>query len=177
MTNASGAVTFVYISATGDKVTSGTAKAGDMAFVTANDYTTDNSGDSTVYIFNAIVNGEETTISTKDTAIRDALKEGAGKLYELTVKDGYVTAATEQKDSGTTFVKSTVKADAKDGVLDGYTYNGSETVIVIDSDKTLSSGTVESAKAGDTIYVKVVGDNSAAEQIAIGTIYIVKAAD
>ena len=179
VTNASGAVTFVYISATGDKVTSGTAKAGDMAFVTANDYTTDNSGDSTVYVFNAIVNGEETTISTKDTAIRDTLKVGAGKLYELTVKDGYVTVATEQTDSGEqTFKKSTVVADAKDGVLDGYTYNGSETVIVIDSDNTLSSGSVESAQKGDTIFVKVVDKNgSDAEKIAIDTIYIVKAAD
>lgn len=174
--NASGAVTFVYISATGDKVTSGTAKAGDMAFVTANDYTTDNSGKSTVYIFNAIVNGEETTISTKDTGVRDALE--AGKLYELTVKDGYVTVATEQKDSDTTFKKATVVADAKDGVLDGYTYNGSETVIVIDSDNALSSGSVESAQKDDTIYVKVVdAAGSAAERIAIDTIYIVKAAD
>ena len=181
VTDSNGAVTFVYISATGDKVTSGTAKAGDMAFVTGSDYTTDNSGSSTVYIFDAIVNGEETTVSTKSTTVCDALT--AGKLYELTVKDGYVTDAKEQlvaqsdASDNTTFVKSEVAADAKDGVLDGYTYSGSETVIVIDSDYDLSSGTVESAKDGDTIYVKVVGTNTPAEQIAIDTIYIVKAAD
>lgn len=181
VTDSNGAVTFVYISATGDKVTSGTAKAGDMAFVTGSDYTTDNSGSSEVYIFDAIVNGEETTVSTKSTTVRDALT--AGKLYELTVKDGYVTDAEEQlvaqsdASDNTTFVKSEVAADAKDGVLDGYTYSGSETVIVIDSDYDLSSGTVESAKDGDTIYVKVVDKaGTAAEQIAIDTIYIVKAA-
>ena len=175
VTDSNGAVTFVYISATGDKVTSGTAKAGDMAFVTGSDYTTDNSGSSTVYIFDAIVNGEESTISTKSTDVRDALK--AGKLYELTMEDEYVTAAEEQKASGTTFVMSTVVADANEGVLDGYTYDGSETVIVINNDNSLSSGTVESAKTGDTIYVKVVGTNTPAERIAIDTIYIVKAAD
>ena len=82
----------------------------------------------------------------------EKMKMKAGKLYELTMKDGYATAAEEQKDSGTDFVKSTVVADAGDGVLDGYTYNGSETVIVID-DNALSSGNVESAKAGDTIYI------------------------
>ena len=177
MTDSNGAVTFVYISATGKNVTSGTAVPGDMAFVTGSDYTTDNSGSSEVYIFDAIVNGEESTVSTKDKTVRDTLKNGAGKLFELTMKDEYVTAAVEQKASGTTFVMSTVVKDAGGNVLDGYTYDGSETVIVINNDNSLSSGTVESAKTGDTIYVKVVGTNTPAEKIAIDTIYIVKAAD
>ena len=74
-------------------------------------------------------------------------------------------------------MKSEVAADAKDGVLDGYTYDGSETVIVI-LDGELSSGSAESAKDGDTIYVKVVDSTgSAAERIAIDTIYIVKSSD
>ena len=167
---------FVYINASDTKGTtsSGTAKAGDMAYITSTAYTTDNSGSSTVYVFDAIVNGAEDTFSTKDKALADSLTKD--KLYELTVKDEYVTAATEQTGS-TTYVKSEVAADAKDGVLDGYTYDGSETVIVI-LDGELSSGSAESAKDGDTIYVKVVDSTgSAAERIAIDTIYIVKSSD
>ena len=61
---------FVYINASDTKGTtsSGTAKAGDMAYITSTAYTTDNLRSSTVYVLDAIVNGAEDTFSTKDKA-------------------------------------------------------------------------------------------------------------
>ena len=167
-------VAFIYINAATAVI--GDTKDGTMLYVTGTDYVTNGTDDDVYYTLTGIVDGAEGEIKTKESTIVSGLAKG--KLYELTVdNDGYVTAKTEQTDS-TKYVKKTLSSateEAKNGVIAGYTYDGTETVVVIE-DNALSSGSVSSAKNGDTIYVKVVDSTgTAAEKIAIKTIYIVKA--
>ena len=167
-------VAFIYINAATAVI--GDTKDGTMLYVTGTDYVTNGTDDDVYYTLTGIVDGAEGEIKTKESSIVSGLEKG--KLYELTVdNDGYVTAKTEQTSS-TKYVKKTLSSaseEAKNGVIAGYTYDGTETVVVIE-DNALSSGSVSSAKNGDTIYVKVVDSTgTAAEKIAIKTIYIVKA--
>ena len=167
-------VAFIYINAATAVI--GDTKDGTMLYVTGTDYVTNGTDDNVYYTLTGIVDGAEGEIKTKESSIVSGLEKG--KLYELTVdNDGYVTAKTEQTSS-TKYVKKTLdnaNQEAKNGVIAGYTYDGTETVVVIE-DNALSSGSVSSAKNGDTIYVKVVDSTgTAAEKIAIKTIYIVKA--
>ena len=168
------AVSFIYIDATSAKI--GDTKVGSIMFVTSTNYTTNGVGDAVYYTLNAIVDGKDAVeVKTKDVTVFSGLT--AGKLYELTTNDnGYVTAATEQTTTGTSYTKATVAsgATANTGVFGGLTYDGTETVIVIE-DGALTTGDINSAEVGDTYYYRVVNaSGTAAEQIAIKTIYIVK---
>lgn len=179
VSTADNGVEFVFVDASSASSV-GDTTTGDIFYVTDNDYTTVGSGSDTYYELTGILNGKVGTIkSESETMVKTTLAEG--KLYELKVdNDGYVTDATEQA-SGTAYVKAEVDTnEAKGGVLDtdgtDYTYDGSETVIVIDDDEVVG-GSISSAKDGDTVYVKVVDKSgTAAEQIAIEVIYIIKAA-
>ena len=174
-------VTFVYIDATGANAVVGDTETGDMLFVTSTTYTTHETTDKVYYTISGTVNGVAgTTVKTEDADLIDELTD-KGYLYELkTDNDGFVTAATKQTTSGTSYISSEVQADASKGVLDGYTYDGTETVYVVDSANSyaIREGKASEAKDGNTIYVKVVKTTakggSAAENIAISVMYIVK---
>ena len=135
------------------------------------------SGSNKYFTLTGILNGEEATIQTKtETEFSTGMTKG--ELYELDVdNDGYVTDSTIQNASGPVYVEKTMTEamEASDGVIAGYTYDGSETIIVID-DNEVVGGSINSARNGDTIYVKVVdASGTAAEKVAIDVIYIVKA--
>ena len=171
-------VEFIYINATDSRATAGDTATGDILYVSSTTVTESLVGDDTIYELTGIVNGVEgVTVKSEDSTMFSGLTKG--KVFELTTdNDGYVTAKTEQTTSGTAYIKATLSStadEAKDGVIKGYTYDGTEKVIVIDDDA-IVGGSITSAKNGDTIYVKVVDKNGdAAEKLAIEVIYIVKA--
>ena len=173
---ANAVVDFVYIDAT--KTTDvGDTETGDIFYVTGKDYATVGTSNK-YYELTGILNGEEGTIRAKDSSIFSGLTENA--LYELKVDgDGYVTGSTKQGDDpdNDAYIKVSLTSDsqeASEGVIAGYTYDGTETVVVIDDDEVVG-GSIESAKKDDTIYVKVVGDDGA-DAYAIDVIYIIKKA-
>ena len=173
-------VEFIYIDATDSRAAAGDTATGDILYVSSTTVTESLVGDDTIYELTGIVNGVEgVTVKSEDSTMFSGLTKG--QVYELTTdNDGYVTAKTEQITSGTAYIKATVDTnEAKNGILDtngtDYTYDGTEKVIVIDDD-TIIGNSINSAKNGDTVYVKVVDKNGdAAEKLAIEVIYIVKA--
>ena len=180
------AAAVVYVDATAANV--GDSATGDMLFVTSNTYTTHETDEKVYYTFKGIVNGVAgVTVKTDDATVLSTLSNSSNKekLYELkTDSEGYVTLVTEMTTStATKYEKATVDTNgAKNGVLDtddvDYTFDGDETVYVIDTENeyAVRSGDVKDAKTGDTVYVKVVKytNGTASEQIAISTMYIVK---
>ncbi len=184
-------VDLVYIDASDENVDTGTTKAGDMAYFVTNAVTErlDKDGLTKYYEVTGIVNGVAgVTLTTKDEELFQPLPAGLteGVLYELTRDaDGYVTEVEEITENDFTQaynVHNTITAPDErpsKGVLavdgKGYTYNGSETVYVIDDEGNVSRAVIDAIGGGDTIYVEVV-DREAddAEQFAIKTVYIVK---
>ena len=171
----SGALDYVFIDATaGSNI--GDTVAGDVVYIFNKDnYYTEGTGSNQTYVYcDVAVNG----VATEKLTVKATNIFTANGLYVVKTNDnGVVTEATVQ-NTGTTFVKTTLSANAANGIIGTYTYDGTEKVYVID-DNSISEGTAESAQAGDTIYVKVVKDTthggSAAENIAVQTMYIVKA--
>ena len=171
---------FVYIDASNAKNV-GDTTTGDIFYVTSTNYSETLVGDDTIFQLTGILNGKEGTIKMEaKEVVGDGPKTELekNKLYELKVdNDGYVTAATEQKATGTAYVKETVKTEAKDGVIvveassKNYTYSDSTKVIVIDGEDVIS-GTISAADAGETVYIKTVG-NDGADAISIEVIYII----
>ena len=169
---ATGALDYVFIDATaGSNI--GDTVAGDVVYIFNKDnYYTEGTGSNQTYVYcDVAVNG----VATEKLTVKATDIFTANGLYVVKTNDnGVVTEATVQ-NAGTTFVKTTLSANAANGIIGTYTYDGTEKVYVID-DNTISEGTAESAQAGDTIYVKVVkSSGSPAEQIAVQTMYIVKA--
>ena len=164
-------VKFVYVdTAYGATSTAGTSK-GDMIFVLGETATESLEGDDTTYyIWDALVNGKETnfkTSATKDSENHDIAR---GKLYEATTDtNGVVTALAKQ-----TALTSSI-SDAKDGVLKvgstNYTYDGEgETVYVIDTDWTVTSGAVSDVKTATTAALYIETETNSDE---IKTMYVV----
>ena len=180
-----GKVVFVYVDAVG-KTVSGAVTKTDVFYAISDDVTvTGNaSDDNLVYAVEGILNGEKTTIKSEEVIFDNTgdVKMSKGYLYTVEFDgSGYVTKSTLQGAAGTDFVKSTVTTAAKNGLLvtnaTTYTYDGTEKVVVIDSDGELVSGSITSASKDDVVYVKVVDKNAAdgtAKKIAIDTIYIIQ---
>ena len=173
---ATGALDYVFIDATaGSNI--GDTVAGDVVYIFNKDnYYTEGTGSNQTYVYcDVAVNG----VATEKLTVKATDIFTANGLYVVKTNDsGVVTEATVQ-GTDTAFVETTnLSANAANGIIGTYTYDGTEKVYVID-DNSISEGTAESAQAGDTIYVKVVKDTthggSAAENIAVQTMYIVKA--
>ena len=178
-----GKVVFVYVDAVG-KTVSGAVTKTDVFYAISDDVTvTGNaSDDNLVYAVEGILNGEKTTIKSEEVIFDNTgdVKMSKGYLYTVEFDgSGYVTKSTLQGNTGDDFVKSTVTTAAKNGLLvtnaTTYTYDGTEKVVVIDSDGELVSGSITSASKDDVVYIKVVDKNaSGAKLIAIDTIYIIQ---
>ena len=143
-------VVFVYIDAEHAQ-TIGDTKDGDLFYTTDNDVTIVGSGEDVYYTIVGILNGEKSTIKTESSTLAAAIAEGV--MYELTTDDdGYVTAKA-------TLATTTMNANAKDGVLNTaagiYAFNDDTKVYVVD-DNEIVGNSINSAKAGDTVYVKVI---------------------
>ncbi|WP_158098648.1 S-layer homology domain-containing protein [Flavonifractor sp. An112] len=187
--NGSGTVEFVYIDATaaGNNLTSN-SEQGDIVYITSTKYTTALVDDNTVYYYNAIINGEKGTLATDSTNDSAASALAVG-LYKVTAvnDDNVATSIVKQATaagSGDDFYAYTTltgSKDAKDGVVvinnTTYTYDGSETVYVIDADGNVTEGTVDGLDIGTNtadykaIYVKEVDNTTTAKEI--NTIYVV----
>ncbi len=180
--NSSGAVEFVYIDATKtDKIVSESDK-GDIVYITSTKKTTENVSGEYVYYYDAIINGVKGTLATDEAS----LKVG---LYKVTTVDGDVATVLVEQSTGNfannddykKFTTLSDSADAKDGVVvinnTTYTYEGKETVYVIDADGEVSEGSVSAldiaTNAADykEIYVKEVDNSSAANEI--DTVYVI----
>lgn len=176
--------TFVYIDATGTTVGEATSS---YVYVLNTDYDVDNSGSEDIYIFDAVVDGAVKTVKTKDVSLLNAVD-----LYSVTYdSNGYVIAPTTAQDETTVsgYVQGVAVGKAADGILqvdttnpfndatvdETYTYDGDETVYIIDaSEQTVKTGSVSSVKDTNVVYVKVVDDTgTAAEQVAIDTLYVI----
>jgi len=179
-----GKVVFVYVDAVGTRVSGAVTKT-DVFYAISDDVTvTGNaSDDNLVYAVEGILNGEKTTIKSEEVIFDNTgdVKMTKGYLYTVEFDgSGYVTKSTLQGNTGDDFVKSTVTTAAKNGLLvtdaKTYTYDGTEKVVVIDSDGELVSGSITSASKDDVVYIKVVDKNATGEakEIAIDTIYIIQ---
>uniref|UniRef100_UPI002600599C S-layer homology domain-containing protein n=1 Tax=uncultured Pseudoflavonifractor sp. TaxID=1221379 RepID=UPI002600599C len=163
-----GIVSYVYMEMT----VSGTT-ATDYAYVTNSVFGTSYNPDTkeTTYIFNAVVNGEETTISANATA-KDELKKAAG-LYTVTYTDNVVTTASKVTGKAITAVGGGVLQLADTDTV--YTYDAN-TVVYLFEDNALSSvGTGNDLAATpegytDSVSVATVREGSA--QLAV--VYIVR---
>ena len=178
-------VVFVYVDAVGASISGAVTKT-DVFYAISDDVTVmgNASDDNLVYAVEGILNGEKTTIKSEEVIFDNTgdVKMSKGELYTVEFDgSGYVTKSALQGAAGDDFVKSTVTTAAKNGLLvtnaTTYTYDGTEKVVVIDSDGELVSGSITSASKDDVVYVKVVDKNAAAgtaKKIAIDTIYIIQ---
>ena len=186
-----GDVTFVYVDATANNVTvDDTSDNASIVYITSAKYTTSGKSGKEVYSYAAVIDGEAGTLKTKTTTYgvnNDTLVVG---LYKVKAVNSDGAATSLEKLGGgayksTDFVKYDTSAnnfaygEAKNGVLqlsatDTYTYDGSETVYVIDADGNVADGTADSinAKDGDikAIYVKVTDSG----KIALKTVYVIE---
>ncbi|MBU5458744.1 S-layer homology domain-containing protein [Oscillibacter sp. MSJ-31] len=186
-----GDVTFVYVDATASNVTvDDTSDNASIVYITSAKYTTSGKSGKEVYSYAAVIDGEAGTLKTKTTVYENGNDTLVVGLYKVKAVNSDGAATRLEKLGGgayksTDFVKYDTSAngfaygEAKNGVLqlsatDTYTYDGSETVYVIDADGNVADGTADSinAKDGDikAIYVKVTDSG----KIALKTVYVIE---
>ena len=186
-----GDVTFVYVDATASNVTvDDTSDNASIVYITSAKYTTSGKSGKEVYSYAAVIDGEAGTLKTKTTVYENGNDTLVIGLYKVKAVNSDGAATRLEKLGGgayksTDFVKYDTSAngfaygEAKNGVLqlsatDTYTYDGSETVYVIDADGNVADGTADSinAKDGDikAIYVKVTDSG----KIALKTVYVIE---
>ena len=186
-----GDVTFVYVNATASNVTvDDTSDNASIVYITSAEYTTSGKSGKEVYSYAAVIDGEAGTLKTKTTVYENGNDTLVVGLYKVKAVNSDGAATRLEKLGGgayksTDFVKYDTSAngfaygEAKNGVLqlsatDTYTYDGSETVYVIDADGNVADGTADSinAKDGDikAIYVKVTDSG----KIALKTVYVIE---
>ena len=189
---ARGSVAFVYVDATGAVSVDSDSSMQDMVYITSDDVTTVRvSQTTTVYKYDAVINGEKGTL-TAIGAGNGTLAEG---LYKVTTidKDGYASALVAQSagngvsgDDYKLYASLTAAncTDAKNGVIKinstTYTYDGSETVYLIDKKGDVSETTVSALDFNTNtadyarVYVKEVLNNNTTPNIhEIDTMYVV----
>ena len=134
-----------------------------------------------------MIDGEAGTLKTKTTVYENGNDTLVVGLYKVKAVNSDGAATRLEKLGGGNYKSTdyvaytdfTAYGDAKNGVLqlsatDTYTYDGSETVYVIDADGNVADGTADSinAKDGDikAIYVKVTDSG----KIALKTVYVIE---
>ena len=91
----------------------------------------------------------------------------SGKLYKLTMTGENVSDKAEQ-------TLTTVTAQAANDTFEGYAYNSSTKVIIIDKDGEIVDGDITAAQPGfDQYYIKAAGDTGASKS-TIDTVYVFK---
>ena len=182
----SGKIVFVYFDATGATNVGDTTS--NVAFFFANEWTVDNSdSDKPLYEYAGIVDGELKTVVA--TAL---LAPTANTLYKATLnEDGQVTAISAATGAKFYDVTADGATPAADGILNidngsgsaasvnsalstkTLTYDGSETVYFVHTDsKTISTGSIESVKDNEVIYVKTADAVTTAKGYAISVAYV-----
>ena len=183
-----GDVTFVYVDATANNVSvDDTSDNAAIVYITNAKYTTSGKAGKEVYSFAAIIDGEAGTLNTKTTVYENGNDTLVVGLYKVKAVNSDGAATRLEKLGGGNYKSTdyvaytdfTAYGDAKNGVLqlsatDTYTYDGSETVYVIDADGNVADGTADSIKAKDgdikAIYVKVTDSG----KIALKTVYVIE---
>ena len=183
--NDNGAVEYVYIDAmTADGVSS-TSDSGDIVLILNTDKTTSTVDKKDIYYYEAIINGAQGLFASDDGTLTTT-------LYKVTNvnEDGVATAVVAQVD-GDFASNDDYKAfasltqadctDAADGVVEinnvTYTYDGSETVYIVDEDGDVMEGEVDDLALNTNtsdykaIFVKEVDNNTSANEI--DTMYVV----
>ena len=193
---ARGSVAFVYVNASTAKSVIADSSKYDLVYITNDDCTTVRiDKDNTAYQYKAVINGEKGTLTTLNTTVdtgSTALTKGLYKVTMVDEKTGYATALVIQNagndgannDDYKKITNLTGATDAKDGVLyvDSvtYTYDGSETVYVIDKMGNVREGSVAdldlATNAADysMLFVKEVNNNVTTTTIhEIETVYLI----
>ena len=140
--------------------------SGDLLYFSSGTVTTTGTGSSETETMTAYVNGESKEVTSSKKGVFNAAAD-RDKLMKITYDaDGGRIAALEEVAA-----YSTIDSAAKNGVIviDGksYTFDGNETVYVIDkSEHSLSDSTVAEAAKGDNAYIIAKG-SSGADELAI----------
>ena len=182
----SGKIVFVYFDATGATNVGDTTS--NVAFFFADEWTVDNTdSDKPLYEYAGIVDGELKTVVA--TAL---LSPTANTLYKATLNDdGQVTAISAATGAKFYAVTADGATPAADGILNidngsgsaasvnsalttkTLTYDGSETVYFVHYDsKTISTGSIESVKDNEVIYVNTADAVTTAKGYAISVAYV-----
>ena len=165
-TNSSGAVTYVYVDATGGVAVGDTSA--NYVYILSTTYTTDNSGDTTLYYFPAIFNGAVTSVPTASTAVRDILDNGQG-LYTITAS---TTGVITSVPSGAEETANVVSAKAAGGIFETKAYDGTETVWLINlAAKTADKGLITNITTDYSATVVTYTTGTAAHQQTIQFVF------
>ena len=123
--------------------------------------------DGTYYEYSVSINGEDTTVTTKTTAVKDALSAaGKGYVFFYNLEDGYVVDLNNETETGIVINRvQDVSAVTDDYVvIDGKQYNiGDETVYTITKDYKKDGKTI------DTVTVTAGGSYSKDNKVTFTT--------
>ena len=163
-----GKAAFVYIDASANATAVDSMATSTYIYVIGSDATVSGTSGKEVYTYAVAKDTEATTVNMNGTACGVVATNGKG-LYKVTsmTSDGKITGLVWQNgtvgsgpDQDYTQVVS--PASASNGVLAGKTYDGSETVIMIDVDGSVRAGSADSVKAATTesIFYKCDSTNT-----------------
>ena len=169
-------VSLVYIDATASSIVGETVT---NLFYTADKEYTEVGTSTKTYTMNGVLNGENTTITAKDankTVITTTIQEGT--FYNLTITDGYVTAAAIETfadawETQFVVIDSDITSVTKDS-LRGMTWDNDTKVYVINAKGESAPTTVDGIVTGDTAYVVRYNSGSATKQNTIKVMYLVR---
>ena len=123
--------------------------------------------DGTYYEYSVSINGEDTTVTTKTTAVKDALSAaGKGYVFFYNLEDGYVVDLNDETETGIVINRvQDVSAVTDDYVvIAGKQYNiGDETVYTITKDYNKDGKTI------DTVTVTAGGSYSKDNKVTFTT--------
>ena len=123
--------------------------------------------DDTYYEYSVSINGEDTTVTTKTTAVKDALSAaGKGYVFFYNLEDNYVVDLNDASATGITLnrVKAVSATNDDYVVIDNTQYNvGEETVYTITKDYKKDGKTI------DTVTVTAGGSYSTDNKVTFTT--------
>ena len=128
---------------------------------------TEDDDNNTYYEYSVSINGEDTTVTTKDSKIKDVLsKQGKGFVFFYNLEDGYVVDLNDETETGIVINRvQDVSAVTDDYVvIAGKQYNiGDETVYTITKDYKKDGKTI------DTVTVTAGGSYSKDNKVTFTT--------
>lgn len=162
---------FIDATATNAKTVDNTEASTYVYFIDT-DVTVNGVGSKATYTFKAIKDSELTDVTVSKSVYDASISTGLYKVQSVD-KDGVITGwASPDWTSYTTGI-----SDAKNGVLNlngaKWVYDKSETVVFIDTDKSVSTGTADGIAAATTAAVYVIPDTKTTATNDFITLYVV----